>query len=180
MTTQGMTSSTVRVVRGRIVLGAVGMVAAMLVGPGVEEALGQQNLRPGVRPGEVIILREVEPAAFGQSDRVGGPIRARADLRRNTELNETVTQETQRQLSGVRAVALTDARAAGISSGKSLGMPQLHRGLGTDAPGYSSAARSGQAAGSLGGGSVGGGVVGITSGLADTVKGALSPLTGER
>lgn len=163
-------------------LGAVGMVAAMLVGMGVEEALGQQNLRPGVRPGEVIILREVEPAAFGQSDRVGGPIRARADLRRNTELNETVTHETQRQLSGVRAVALTDARAAGISSGNSLGMPQLHRALGTDVSGRSNAAqtRSGQAAGSLGGGSAGGGVVGITSGLAGTIKGALSPLTGER
>ncbi len=165
-----------------MLLGAVGMAAAMLLGAGVEEARGEQNLRPGVRPGEVIILREVEPAAFGQSDRVGGPIRARADLRRNTELNEAVTRETHRQLSGVRAVVLTDDRAAGISSGASLGMPQLHRTLGTDVSGRSGSvsARSGQAAGSLGGGSAGGGVVGVTSGLAGTIKGALSPLTGER
>ncbi|ALM51631.1 hypothetical protein BJB45_03030 [Halomonas huangheensis] len=143
------------------------------------------DLRPGVMPGEIVVIREVEHAPVGQVNRDSGPIRARADLIHSSEMASRATHRIHGQMKGVTAVMLSDSQAAGVSSGVHSGIGRMHQALGTSgALGSGSAVNSqrlgGTPAGSGGGARIGGGVVGVTSGIADTVTGALAPLTAGR
>jgi|GEM_PF-2330189 len=161
--------------------GLVAMVVlGGLIGVGTDQAQGA-DLRPGVRPGEIVVIREVEPAPFGQVNRDSGPIRARADLMQSSRMAQATTAQLGNQTSGITAVMLNDTQAAGISSGVGGSMAQLHRSLGTGSSlGAGGNVQSNRVAGSIGGGAAGGGVIGATSGIASTITGALAPLTGGR
>ncbi|MDN6298289.1 MAG: hypothetical protein L0J54_09745 [Halomonas sp.] len=153
----------------------VALLAAAIGGPGAAaaDAATDYQLKPRVRPGDIVIQRRVEAAPLNRVERHGGPITSRQNAR--------IT--VQEQLSGIDAVSLTDERAAGVRGSVQNSLAPLHRTLGTGSrqPG----ARSNRAASSLGGGSTGGGSGGIagqvtsaTSGISGTVGRALSPLTG--
>lgn len=154
----------------------VALLAVALGMPGVasaDTAAGHQ-LKPRVRPGDIVIQRRVEGAPINRVERYGGPITSRVNVR------ETV----QQQLNGINAVSLTDERAAGIRGSVQSSLAPLHRTLGTDSQRVNGATggASNRAASSLGGGSGGGGVAGrvtsATSGISGTIGRALSPLTG--
>lgn len=157
-------------------------VAGMLVPSlGFADGSTQHNLNPGVRPGDVVLIREVEPAPIRSVERHGGPIRSRVNVRdRGVGI--------QRQLSGGGIVALSDDRAAGVRSSvqDSVGRA-LNSGSGAlmRNGGHGESAGSNRAAGSLGGGSgvgsgISGSVTSATSGIANTVGNALSPFTGRK
>ena len=160
---------------------AAAVVAVGLVGVGTDQSLGA-DLRPGVQPGEIIMLREVETAPFGYVNRDSGPIRARADLMHSSNMARSATGSVHTRMGGVSAIMLDDTRAASISAGVGRGMGQMHRALGTGANlGTGPVGSSNRVATSVGGGSAAGGsVIGATSGIANTVTGALAPLTGGR
>ncbi|SEL05134.1 hypothetical protein SAMN04488129_106114 [Halomonas daqiaonensis] len=134
-----------------------------------------QQLKPGVRPGDVVILRRVEPVPVGRSDRHAGPIESRVNARDSA-------MDLQQRLPGVQAISLSDDRAAGIRSSVQGPVNSLHRALGTDSKRTGGAASHGASSsrvtGSLGGGRAGGRVTSVTSGLSGTIGKALSPLTG--
>lgn len=164
------------------------LVAAVAAGVMAHTSLGvaadpsaHHNLNPGVRPGDVVIIRRVEPAPIGSVDRHAGPIPSRVNVRDGG-------MDIQRQLVGGGIVALSDDRAAGVRSsvqssvGRALnpGSSALMRN-----GGQGGSASSNRVAGSLGGGSgVGSGIAGsvtsATSGIAGTVGNALSPFTGRK
>lgn len=154
---------------------SVAVLAVALGVPGIasaDAATGYQ-LKPRVRPGDIVIQRRVEGAPINRVERYGGPITYRVNVR------ETV----QQRLSGINAVSLTDERAASIRGSVQRSLEPLHRTLGTDSQRINGATggASNRAASSLGGGS-GGGVAGrvtsATSGISGTIGRALSPLTG--
>lgn len=156
-------------------------VAGMLV-PFLGSADGSTNpnLNPGVRPGDVVLIREVEPAPIRSVERHGGPITSRVNVRDRA-------MEVERQLTSGGIVALSDDQAAGVRGSVQNSMGSLHRSLVSDnrlANGSVSSGNSNRAASSLGGGSKAGGissrVTSATSGIAGTVTGALSPLTGRK
>lgn len=148
---------------------------------GAADSSAQHNLNPGVRPGDVVILRRVDPAPIGSVDRHAGPIPSRVNVRDSG-------MDIQRQLTGGGIVALSDDRAAGVRSSV---QSTVGRALnpGSDAlvrnGGHGVGSNSNRVAGSLGGGSgAGGGIAGsvtsATSGIAGTVGNALSPFTGRK
>lgn len=156
---------------------AAGMMAHASMGVAADPS-AQPHLNPGVRPGDVVILRRVEPAPIGSVDRHAGPISSRVNV-----LDSGM--DIQRQLTSGGIVALSDDRAAGVRSSVqgSVG--------GALNPGSDALVRNGggvgsnRVAGSLGGGSgAGGGIAGsvtsATSGIAGTVGNALSPFTGRK
>ncbi|GEN23361.1 hypothetical protein [Halomonas cupida] len=160
------------------------LVAVLFVGlwggVGIDHSLAA-DLRPGVRPGEIVIIREVEHAPVGQVNRDSGPIRARADLIHSSVMANRATHRIHGQMSGATAVMLSDSQAAGITSGVSSGIGRMHQVLGTSAISSgnnmnNSQRLGGTPSGTGGGARVGGGVVGATSGIANTVTGALAPL----
>ncbi|MBY5968471.1 MULTISPECIES: hypothetical protein [Halomonas] len=162
----------------RLMLAAAAVAALTGVGTGQSQAA---ELRPGVQPGEIIVLREVETAPFGYVNRDSGPIRARADLMRSSNMARSATGSVHSRMGGVTAIVLDDTRAASISAGVGQGMNQMHRALGTGTHlGSGGVGSSNRVATSVGGGSTGGSVIGATSGIANTVTGALAPLTGGR
>ncbi|GKW48763.1 hypothetical protein [Halomonas sp. NCCP-2165] len=135
---------------------------------------------PGVNPGDIVVLRRVEPAPIGRGDRHAGPIVSKVNTRDGA-------MEIQQRLEGGdldvnHVTALSDDQAAGVSSGVT-GMGAMHRILGTGsharagAEGHAGQALS-RAAGSLGGGGVAGGVSAATSNISGTVGQALAPLSG--
>lgn len=154
-----------------------GLLIGGSLGVAVADTATHQQLKPGVRPGDVVILRRVEPVPVGRSDRHDGPIEARVNARDSA-------MALQQRLIGVQAISLSDERAAGIRSSVGGAIDPLHRALGTDrqmAPGSpGNAIGSHRAPSSLGGGSATGSIGAITSGLAGTVGQALSPLTGRK
>lgn len=143
-----------------------------------EPQVFQRN--PGVNPGDIVVLRRVEPAPIGRADRHAGPIVSKVNTRDNA-------MEIQRRLQSGdldvnRFTALSDDQAAGVSSGVT-GMGAMHRILGTGSHARSGAeGHAGQAlsrsAGSLGGGGVAGGVSAATSNISGTVGQTLAPLSG--
>lgn len=156
----------------------VALLAVALSVPGIAsaDAATDYPLKPRVRPGDVVIQRQVEAAPINRVTRYGGPITSRVNVR------DTV----QQQLNGINAVSLTDERAAGIRGSVQRSLGSLHRTLGTEnqvVRGGSPGRASNRAASSLGGGSGGGGgvagrVTSATSGISGTIGRALSPLTG--
>ena len=164
----------------------VGMVVAGLTVAGITLGASQQvaadastrhNLNPGVRPGDIVIMREVEPTPIRSVDRHAGPIRSRVNPRDSA-------MGVPERLNTVGIVPLSDNRAAGVSSGALGHQGQVitstnslaHRvveGMG---------AGTSRVAGAQGGGSAAGGIAGrvtsATSGIAGNVTRALSPLTG--
>lgn len=135
---------------------------------------------PGVNPGDIVVLRRVEPAPIGRADRHAGPIVSKVNVRDSA-------MEIQQRLEGGdldvnRFMALSDDQAAGVSSGVT-GMEAMQRILGTGSharpggEGHAGPALS-RAAGSLGGGGVAGGVSAATSNISGTVGQALAPLSG--
>lgn len=159
---------------------AAGMLAHAPAGTAADPS-AQHNLNPGVRPGDVVIIRRVGPAPIGSVDRHAGPITSRVNVRDSGV-------DLQRQLSGGGIVALSDDRAAGVRSSV---QSSVGRALspGSDAlvrnGGQGVGSSSSRVAGSLGGGSgAGGGIAGsvtsATSGIAATVGNALSPFTGRK
>jgi len=153
----------------------VALLAVALGGPCVAsaDAAAGHQLKPRVRPGDIVIQRRVEAAPINRVERHGGPITARVNVR----------DRVQQQLNGINAVSLTDERAAGIRGSVQTSLAPLHRTLGTN--GQLVSGSSNRAASSLGGGSGGGGGGGIagrvtsaTSGISGTIGRALSPLTG--
>ncbi|GAB2727111.1 hypothetical protein GCM10027172_21840 [Halomonas garicola] len=156
----------------------VALLTVALSAPGVaiaDAATGHQ-LKPRVRPGDIVIQRRVEAAPINRVERHGGPITSKVNVR------DTV----QQRLNGINAVSLTDERAAGIRGSVQGSLAPLHHTLGTSSRMNGAAGSTSQrAAGSLGGGSGGGGGGGVagrvtsaTSGISGTVGRALSPLTG--
>lgn len=153
------------------------MVAVSGSGAVVADAATDYQLKPRVRPGDIVIQRRVEAAPINRVERHGGPITSKVNVR------DTVHQ----RLNGINAVSLTDERAAGIRGSVQSPMDTLHRTLGTDSQRFSGAAGgvSNRAASSLGGGSSGSGGSGIsgqvtsaTSRMSGAIGRALSPLTG--
>ncbi|QEM80820.1 hypothetical protein [Halomonas binhaiensis] len=168
-------------------LAAVGIVAVgcLTVGDGQSMAA---DLRPGVQPGEIVVMREVEPAYAGWVDRDNGPIRARADLMSGSRMANAATHRVHGQMQGVTAIMLSDSEAASISSGIGGATQRLHQALGTN-PSASHRGSTGGLSGSISSGLGGhaggagggiGGVRGVTSGIAGSVTGALAPLTAGR
>lgn len=157
------------------------LLAGTLSGPsfGADDGGSRHQLNPGVRPGDVVILRRVEPAPVNRVKRHEGPITSRVNAR-DAVIN------TQQRINGITAVSLTDERAAGVRGSVQGAMNTLHRTLGTSGQPRSGGAAGGagnRAASSLGGGSGGGGgvagrVTSATSGISGTVGQALSPLAG--
>lgn len=139
------------------------------------------NLNPGVRPGDVVLVREVEPAPIRSVDRHAGPIPSKVNVRDSG-------MDIQRQLTRGGIVALSDDRAAGVRSSIQSSMGRaLNSGSSALVRngGQGGGASSNRVAGSLGGGSgVGSGIAGsvtsATSGIAGTVGNALSPFTGRK
>lgn len=160
--------------------GAV-LLVGVLSGPSFSAAAGAagHQLNPGVKPGDIVVMRRVEPAPINRVKRYGGPITSRVNPR------DTVI-DTQQQINGVQAVSLTDVQAAGVRGSVQGSMNTLHRTLGTDSQRMNSglAGGAGSRTGSSLGGGVGGGggvagrVTSATSGLAGTIGKAMSPLTG--
>lgn len=157
------------------------LLAGVLSGPSfsaTDSSAGHQ-LNPGVKPGDIVIMRRVEPAPVNRVKRYGGPITSRVNPR------DTVI-DTQQRINGVQAISLTDDRAAGIRGSVQGSMGSMHQVLGTGSQQMNSGLAGGagsRTASSLGGGiSGGGGVAGrvtsATSGLGGTIGKALSPLTG--
>lgn len=155
------------------------LLTSLLIGSsasvGAADTGASHRLNPGVRPGDVVVLRRVEPVPVGRSDRHDGPIEARVNARDNA-------MALQQRLTGIQAISLSDERAAGIRGSVGGSMGPLHRALGTDSQlsrgTTASAGGSHRAPASLGGGSATGSIGSITSGLSGTVGKALSPLTG--
>lgn len=159
---------------------AAGVLAQASAGVAADPST-HHNLNPGVRPGDVVIMRRVDPAPIGSVDRHAGPISSRVNVRDSGV-------DIQRQLGGGGIVALSDDRAAGVRSSV---QSTVGRALN---PGSDALVRNGgqgvgsnfnRVAGSLGGGSgAGGGIAGsvtsATSGIAGTVGNALSPFTGRK
>lgn len=136
------------------------------------------QLNPGVKPGDVVILRRVEAAPINRVKRHGGPVTSRVNAR------DTVI-DAQQRINGINAVSLTDERAAGVRSSVQGSMGSLHRTLGThsrvvngEALGSTNRATSSLGGGSTGGGGVASRVTSATSGIAGSIGQALSPLTG--
>lgn len=140
----------------------------------------QHNLNPGVRAGDIVIMRRVEPAPIGSVDRHGGPIPAKVNTRDpGMEAQRNLTREggilslSDEQAAGVRSSALgTSGHLQG--SGATTNSVALHSGRTT-------IRATNQVTGALGGGRGSGGIAGsvtsATSGIANTVGQALSPLT---
>jgi len=155
------------------------LLTSLLVGAsasiGAADTGSSHQLNPGVRPGDVVILRRVEPVPIGRSDRHDGPIEARVNARDSA-------MALQQRLTGIQAISLSDERAAGIRGSVGGAMKPLHRALGTGTQASrgtaGSAGGSHRAPASLGGGSATGSIGSVTSGLSGTVGKALSPLTG--
>ncbi|NAW33709.1 hypothetical protein [Halomonas alimentaria] len=183
-TTQRTTPVVVMGVRGRQCrLLRTTLVAAIAAGVMAHASLSiaadastQHRLNPGVRPGDIVIMREVEPTHIRSVDRYAGPITSRANVR-------DAGMEMQRRLVSGGVVALSDDRAAGVRStavstaGVALRHTELLR---TGLEGVEVGSR--RAASPLGGGSASGGVAGrvtsATAGIAGSVNRALAPLTG--
>ncbi|WNK20470.1 hypothetical protein P1P91_01930 [Halomonas piscis] len=160
----------------------VTLLAAAIGGPGAvaaDSAL-EHKLKPRVRPGDIVIQRQVEAAPINRVERHGGPITSRVNVK------ETVQQKMKSN--GVNAVLLTDERAAGIRGSVQSSLGSLNHTLDTDnqrVHGRAIGGESHRAASSLGGGSGGSGGSGIsgqvtsaTSRMSGAIDRALSPFTG--
>ncbi|WP_163558646.1 hypothetical protein [Halomonas sp. NO4] len=142
------------------------------------EADENHRLRPGVEPGDVVILRRVEAVPAGQVDRHSGPIVSKVNAR-NGGLAE------RQNVLGIQAIALSDDRASGIRSSVQGPIGSLHSMLGTERAVSRGAMSNGSSvsravSGSVGGGNAGGSVGAVTSGISGTIGNALSPLTGQK
>lgn len=163
------------------ILGVSFAVAQGVAEARADVAAGQHNLNPGMKAGDIVIMRRVEPAALGSVDRHGGPIAAKVNTRDSG-------MAAQRELTAKGGIlSLSDEQAAGVR-GSALGsMSHFQGGAATSnnvalQSGRTTIRATNQVAGALGGGRGGsGGVAGTvtsaTSGIANTVGQALSPLT---
>lgn len=163
--------------RGGLLAVVMGLVA-LPISVGAAADSTRHNLNPGVMPGDVVIMRRVEPAPAGSVSRHGGPIPSRVNAR-------DPGMEVQGQLTGGGFLALSDEQAAGVRS-SGLGTPGHNQGYGSaingaGLQGERAMGASNRAAGSLGGGSGVGGITGqvtsATSGISNTIGQALSPFT---
>ncbi|HSH49435.1 MAG TPA: hypothetical protein VK991_12695, partial [Halomonas sp.] len=126
------------------------LLAGTLSGPsfGADSSGSGHQLNPGVRPGDVVILRRVESAPVNRVKRHAGPITSRVNAR-------DAVIGTQQRISGITAVSLTDERAAGVRGSVQGSMNSLHRTLGTNGQprnGGAAGGASNRAASGLGGG----------------------------
>ncbi|MCS3902987.1 hypothetical protein J2T55_000995 [Methylohalomonas lacus] len=143
------------------------------------------NLRPGVNPGEVVVIRRVEPAPMNRVDRDNGPITTKINLRRTGELSNGVNNQVNNQLDGMMGIALSDSQAAGVHSTpaparqlhQALGMEQGHN-LNRNGGSHSQAnSSSGRLMGILNAESGrGGSIGGVMSGFSDTLKQSLGAI----
>lgn len=144
-----------------------------------DAAAGQHHFNPGVRAGDIVIMRRVEPAPIGSVDRHGGPIPAKVNTR-------DPGMDAQRKLTAEGGIlSLSDEQAAGVRS-SALGST-IHFQGGTTAGNVAlNNSRTTLRAtnqvtdvlsGSRGGRGIAGSVTSATSGISNTVGQALAPLT---
>ncbi|MBB3189576.1 hypothetical protein [Halomonas cerina] len=148
-------------------------LATPAAGLQADDGTSGARLNPGVLPGDIVILRDVDSAVYGQVERHAGEITSRVNARHGA-------LEAQQRLIGIQAISLSDERAASIHGGVQGSIHHLHRALGTHPGMGARATGSASRAPSVLGGSAGGSVRSLTSGIADTLDGALAPLTGGR
>ncbi len=143
------------------------------------------NLRPGVNPGEVVVIRRVEPAPMNRADRDNGPISTKINLRQTGELSGGVNKQVNNELDGMIGIALSDSQAAGVHSTPAPAR-QLHQALrteqghnlnrngGSHSQVNSSSSRLMGILNAEGGG--GGSIGGVMSGFSDTLKQSLGAI----
>ncbi|MCW4149593.1 hypothetical protein OM427_08630 [Halomonas sp. 18H] len=170
---------------GRIALKGRGFIKGMsvmmlaagtgLAAPSVwADQVGQQ-LNPGVRLGDVVLVRRVEPMPMRVVDKHSGPITSRVNARDRG-------LEARSQVQGATVIALTDERAAGIrgsvtravSAGVGQGMDGVRASGGSGDLSHIGA--MGRSLGGSGGG-IAGQVTSATGGISDTIGGAMAPLS---